>query len=138
MKPTPGSIPGFNDPAAQGPFDAVVSTNDGPAYILHNETPIQNHWLTLRLVGHKSNRDGIGAEVKLVTPKGMQLATVSTAGSYLSASDKRVHFGLGAETSAASIEIRWPSGIVQKLGDVHGDQILQVDEPVAAGTGKSK
>ncbi|PYX31870.1 MAG: RNA-binding protein, partial [Acidobacteria bacterium] len=121
-----------------GRLDAVVSTNDGPAYILHNETPIQNHWLTLRLVGHKSNRDGIGAEVKLVTPKGTQLATVSTAGSYLSASDKRVHFGLGAETSAASIEIRWPSGIVQKLGDVHGDQILQVDEPVAAGTGKSK
>src|SRR5436309_7382419 len=119
-----------------GRLDAVVTTNDGPAYILHNETPTQNHWLTLKLVGHKSNRDGIGAEVKLVTPKGTQLATVSTAGSYLSASDKRVHFGLGTETAAASIEIRWPSGLVQKLKDVRADQILQVDEPASAATQK--
>jgi hypothetical protein len=94
-----------------GRVDAIVTTNDGPAYILHNETSNQNHWLTLRLVGHKSNRDGIGAEVKLVTRKGAQFATVTTAGSYLSASDKRVHFGLGAATTAVSIEIRWPSGV---------------------------
>ena len=121
-----------------GRMDAVVSTNDGPAYILHNETSNQNHWLTLRLVGHKSNRDGIGAEVKLVTGKGAQFATVTTAGSYLSASDKRVHFGLGTETAAASIEIRWPSGVVQKLKDVRADQILQVDEPSPAVTEKGK
>ena len=111
-----------------GRLDAVVSTNDGPAHILHNETPTQNHWLTLELVGHKSNRDAIGAEVKLVTAKGPQFATVSTAGSYLSSSDKRVHFGLGSESSAQSIEIRWPSGIQQTLKNVHADQILQVDE----------
>jgi enediyne biosynthesis protein E4 len=112
-----------------GRIDAVVTTNDGPVYILHNETSNQNHWLTLRLVGHKSNRDGIGAEVKLATSKVTQFSTVTTAGSYLSASDKRVHFGLGTETAAASIEIRWPSGIVQRLKDVRGDQIVQVDEP---------
>src|SRR5882672_9064312 len=106
-----------------GRMDAVVTTNEGPAFILHNETSNQNHWLTLRLVGHKSNRDGIGAEVKLVTSKGSQFATVTTAGSYLSASDKRAHFGLGTETAVTSIEIRWPSGIVQRLKDVHGDQI---------------
>ncbi len=121
-----------------GRLDAVVTTNDGPAYILHNETPTQNHWLTLRLVGHKSNRDGIGAEVKLVTGKGAQFATVSMAGSYLSSSDKRVHFGLGSEVTATSIEIRWPSGIIQKLKDVHGNQILQVDEPSAAVVEKGK
>lgn len=112
-----------------GRLDAVVTTNDGPVHVLHNETASQNHWLLLRLVGHKSNRDAIGAEVKLVTAKGPQFATVSTAGSYLSSSDKRVHFGLGSESVAQSIEVRWPSGILQTLKNVHADQILTVDEP---------
>jgi hypothetical protein len=111
-----------------GRLDAVVTTNDGPAYILHNETATQNHWLTLLLVGHKSNRDAIGAEIKVATAKGPQFAVVTTAASYLSASDKRVHFGLGAEKVAQSVEIHWPSGIVQTLKDVIADQILQVDE----------
>ena len=111
-----------------GRVDAVVTTNDGPAYILHNETPTQNHWLTLLLVGHKSNRDAIGAEIKVATAKGPQFAVVTTAASYLSASDKRVHFGLGAEKVAQSVEIHWPSGIAQTLKDVIADQILQVDE----------
>jgi enediyne biosynthesis protein E4 len=111
-----------------GLVDAVVTTNDGPAYILRNETPTQNHWLTLKLVGHKSNRDGIGAEVKITTSKGSQFETVTTAGSYLSSSDKRVHFGLGADTAAQTVEIRWPSGIVQTLKNVRADQFLQVDE----------
>jgi len=115
-----------------GRLDAVVTTNDGPIHILHNETPTQNHWLLVKLVGHKSNRDAIGAEVKLVTAKGPQFATVSTAGSYLSSSDKRVHFGLGSESAAQSIEIRWPSGITQTLKNIHADQILTVDEPVSA------
>jgi hypothetical protein len=119
-----------------GRVDVVVSTNDGPAHILHNETPAQNHWLTLYLIGHKSNRDAIGAEVKLITAKGSQFATVSTAGSYLSASDKRAHFGLGPETTAKSIEIRWPSGALQKLTNVHADQILQIDEPATGATPK--
>jgi hypothetical protein len=59
----------------------------------------------------------------------MQMTTVTTAGSYLSSSDKRVHFGLGPETSAQKVEIRWPSGILQTLRDVKADQILEVDEP---------
>jgi len=113
-----------------GRIDAVVSTNDGPAHVIRNETKTENHWLTLKLVGHKSNRDAIGAVVKIVTPKGSQYATVSTASSYLSSSDKRVHFGLGSETVAGAVEIHWPSGINQVLKDVHADQIRQVDEPV--------
>jgi hypothetical protein len=110
-----------------GRLDAVVTTNDGPAYVLHNETTTPNHWLTLKLIGHKSNRDAIGAEVTAITPKLKQFATVTTASSYLSASDKRVHFGLGAETSA-EIQIRWPSGTLQMLKNVRADQILQIDE----------
>jgi enediyne biosynthesis protein E4 len=119
-----------------GRVDAVVATNGGPLHIIHNETPTSNHWLTLKLVGHRSNRDGIGAEVKIVTAQGPQWVTATTASSYLSSSDKRVHFGLGSEASAQLVEIRWPSGIVQSLKDVRGDQILQVDEPLAPASSK--
>ncbi len=114
-----------------GREDVVVSTNDGPAYVLHNETETQtpNHWITLALTGHRSNRDAIGAEIKLTTSRGPQWATVSTAGSYLSSSDKRVHFGLGPDSAISAIEILWPSGIKQKLTAVSADQVLHVDEP---------
>jgi hypothetical protein len=121
-----------------GRLDAVVATNDGPAYILHNETSTTNHWLTLNLVGHTSNRDAIGAEVKLTTARSRQLATVTTCGSYLSASDKRVHFGWGTEDVVRSIEIRWPSGVVQTIKDVQADRILQVDEPARGAAEKGK
>lgn len=113
-----------------GRLDAAVTTNDGPAYVLHNEIQPGNHWLLLKLVGHKSNRDAIGAQIKIVTGDGPQYAMVTTAGSYLSSGDKRVHFGLGKQTQVSAIEIRWPSGITQTLKDVRADQILQVDEPV--------
>jgi hypothetical protein len=113
-----------------GRLDAVVTTNDGAVHVLHNETATRNHWILLKLVGHMSNRDAIGAEVTLQTASGPQYATVSTAGSYLSASDKRVHFGLGQENVALKIEIRWPSGIRQTLKDIPADQILQIEELV--------
>jgi hypothetical protein len=113
-----------------GRIDAVVTTNGGPAYVLHNETRTANHWLTVSLVGHRSNRDGIGAEIKLTTSRGSQYVTVSTAGSYLSSSDKRAHLGLGTDTVAKSIEIHWPSGTIQTLQNVPADQLLTVDEPI--------
>jgi hypothetical protein len=116
-----------------GRIDAVVTTNGGPAYILRNETVTANHWITLHLTGHKSNRDGIGAVVKLTTKQGSQWVTATTSSGYLSASDPRVHFGLGDSPQADSIEIRWPSGIVQSLTNVAGDRQIQVDEPTAAG-----
>ena len=119
-----------------GRVDAVVTTNDGPAFILHNEGTSANHWLSLLLIGHKSNRDAIGAEVKLVTAKQSQYAIVTTASSYLSSSDKRVHFGLGSEVTAKEIEIRWPSGIVQTLRNVAADQLLKVEEPPSTETKK--
>jgi hypothetical protein len=115
-----------------GRLDAVVTTNDGSVHILHNQTSTQNHWILLNLIGHQSNRDGIGAEVTIVTNAGSQYATVSTAGSYLSSGDKRVHFGLGQESVVARIEIRWPSGIKQTLNNISADQILSIDEPAAA------
>ncbi len=115
-----------------GRLDAVVATNGGAAHLLHNETATANHWLTVALKGTRSNRDGIGAEIRLVTPHGKQFVTVSTAGSYLSSNDKRAHFGLGGDTAATSLEILWPSGTGQTLHDVKADQVLLVEEPRAA------
>jgi enediyne biosynthesis protein E4 len=124
----------FGDIDNDGRIDAVVTTNDDGLHILHNETVTTNHWLTLKLVGHKTNRDAVGAEVRIKTSAGPQMVIVTTGGSYLSSSDKRVHFGLGTDTKT-NVEIRWPSGIVQTLTDVSADQILQVDEPIGkAGT----
>jgi enediyne biosynthesis protein E4 len=114
-----------------GRIDAVVSTNGGSAHILLNKTVSANHWITLHLTGHKSNRDGIGAVVKLTTAQGSQWVTVTTSSGYLSSSDPRVHFGLGASPAADIIEIHWPSGIVQTLTDVKADRQIQVDEPAA-------
>jgi len=116
-----------------GRIDAVVTTNGGPPHILLNQTPTTNHWITLHLTGHKSNRDGIGALVKLTTAQGSQWVTATTSSSYLSASDPRVHFGMGDSAVASSIEIHWPSGIIQTLTNVKGDQQIQVDEPATAG-----
>jgi enediyne biosynthesis protein E4 len=113
-----------------GKVDAVVTTNDGPAYVLLNETETRNHWITLRLVGVKSNRDAIGAEVRVLTSAGEQFATVTTTGSYESSSDKRLHFGLGSADTIREIEIRWPSGIRQVLTNQRADAILTITEPV--------
>ena len=112
-----------------GRIDAVVSTNGGAAHVLLNKTDTANHWITLHLTGHKSNRDGIGAEVKLTTARGSQWVMATTASGYLSSSDPRIHFGLGDSQVADRIEIRWPSGIVQTLTNVKGDRQIHVDEP---------
>jgi hypothetical protein len=117
-----------------GLMDAVISENGGPAHILLNRTKTANHWIGFKLVGHKSNRDGIGAVIKIETASGPQWYTVTTASSYLSSGDVRAHFGLAAETQVKTVEIRWPSGIVQTLHDVSGGQYLRVDEPAARST----
>ena len=89
-----------------------------------------NHWLMVNTIGTKSNRDGIGARIRVVSPSGLeQHGFVSTAGSYASASDKRVHFGLGRDNFASLVEITWPSGTVQRQERVKADQILTVREP---------
>jgi hypothetical protein len=117
-----------------GRMDAVVSTNGGPIHIVRNETATANHWITLHLTGHKSNRDGIGADIKLTTSHGSQWVTATTSSGYLSSSDPRVHFGLGDSPVVDRIEIHWPSGIVQTLINVKGDRQIQVDEPAFSGT----
>jgi hypothetical protein len=116
-----------------GKLDAVVTSNNGPAWVLVNQTETSNHWITLKLVGVKSNRDAIGAQVRISTEAGNQFAVVSTSGSYQSSSDKRVHFGLGAADSIREIEIRWPSGIRQIISHQKADQIVAITERVGNG-----
>lgn len=111
-----------------GKVDVVVTSNDGPAWVLRNEMPAQNHWITLKMVGTKSNRDGIGARIEIATSAGKQFATVTTSGSYQSSSDKRVHFGLGPASSINRVEIHWPSGAKQVLSNVKVDQLLTITE----------
>ncbi|HUO28674.1 MAG TPA: CRTAC1 family protein [Bryobacteraceae bacterium] len=119
----------FGDLDNDGQIDVVVSCLDGQPMVLHNQGSA-NHWLTVNTIGTVSNRDGIGARLHLVSSSGAnQYATVSTGGSYFSANDKRVHFGLGQEHSVRMLEITWPSGIVQKLENPAVDRILTVREP---------
>ena len=120
----------FGDLDNDGRIDVVLSVLNGPAKILHNVSDNANHWILLRLVGTKSNRMGIGAQIRLVAQNGsVQWNEATTAVGYASSSDPRVHFGLGQNKRISSIEIRWPSGITQTLRDVIADQVLTVTEP---------
>ena len=120
----------FGDLDGDGRVDVVVSAIGEPAAILYNVTADAGHWLDLRLQGTKSNRDGLGATVKLTRASGrLQYNHATTSVGYASSSDKQVHFGLGADRSAREIEIRWPSGATQVLRDVPADQVLEVKEP---------
>ncbi len=110
-----------------GRLDILVLSCDGPAELWRNETPTNNHFLTLKLIGKRSNRDGIGAMV-IVKAGGLTMRTrVRSGSSYLSQSDLRAHFGLGM-AGTADVEIHWPSGVVDKLKQVAGDQIRTVRE----------
>jgi hypothetical protein len=121
----------FADLDDNGYVDALVSCL-GEKFVLLKNGGGENHWLTVNTVGTRSNRDGIGARIRLVMQSGMeQHGIVSRAGSYLSSSDKRVHFGLGQDREVRLLEITWPSGTIQKLTAVKADQILTVREPAS-------
>ena len=120
----------FGDLDGDGRVDAVVTALGAPAELWHNESAA-GHWLELRLVGTKSNRDGIGAVVKLEqasTPWQKQWNHATTAYGYASASAGPLHFGLGPATTVDRVEIRWPSGTLQVLEKVPADQVLTVRE----------
>jgi enediyne biosynthesis protein E4 len=120
----------FGDLNNDGFMDVAINCNDGKAVILRNQGGNGNHWLLVNTIGSKSNRDGVGAKLRAVSESGQeQYAMVSTASSYMSASDKRVHFGLGKDKQVRLLEIGWPSGIVQRLERIRADQILTVREP---------
>ena len=119
----------FGDFNNDGFEDIAINCNDQPAALLKNGGDA-NHWLIVNTFGVKSNRDGIGAQLHLVTGDGReQYGEVTTASSYLSASDKRVYFGLGNSSEVKLLEIAWPSGIKQRLTGIKADRVLTVREP---------
>jgi tetratricopeptide (TPR) repeat protein len=124
----------FGDLDNDGDIDAVVSDYDGPVHLLLNQGGNRNHWIALDLQGTKSNRDAIGAKVTLTAGDGkVQYGAVSTAGSYLSANDRRVFFGLGTQTSIKELRIRWPSGTEQVVEQPAADHFLKVVESSSNG-----
>jgi len=132
IQPAPRAHRGcaFGDFDNDGRVDVVVTSLNEPAELLHNVSEPRLHWLDLLLTGTRSNRDAIGAVIRLTTPSGLtQTNHVTTSVGYASSSSRRVHFGLGKETRAARVEIHWPSGATQTLEGVKADQLLKVTEP---------
>ncbi|PYT58121.1 MAG: hypothetical protein DMG35_18710 [Acidobacteria bacterium] len=118
----------FGDCDNDGDMDIlIVNLNDRPT-LLRNDGGNRKHWVTLRLVGTKSNRDAIGARVRITAGRLVQTAEVRSGGSFMSNNDIRLHFGLGQETRIQSLEVRWPSGLVEKSEDLRADQFLRITE----------
>jgi hypothetical protein len=112
-----------------GDLDLAMSTNHGPAYLFRNNGGNGNNWIHLNLQGTKSNRDGIGAVVRIDSPVGKQWQTVHSGSSYCSQSELGLTFGLGKDTKANTIDVEWPSGQKQRLSNVPARQYLTITEP---------
>jgi hypothetical protein len=120
----------FGDYDNDGDVDIFVSDSDTPhCTLLRNDGGNANHWLSIRTVGTRGNRDGIGARIRVSAGGLTQVKEVRSTYGYLGANDLRVHFGLGRQAQADRIEIRWPGGAVQVLEKVAADQFLTVREP---------
>ena len=119
----------LGDLNGDGLVDVVVNALNAPSEIWMNRSPGEHHWLEIKLQGTRSNRDGIGTRIKIVSTGGPQFDHKSTAAGYASSSAAPIHFGLGKDKIVNVIEIRWPSGTVQTLKEVPADQVLTVKEP---------
>ncbi len=130
----------YGDIDHDGDLDILITTNHGPAYLFRNDGGNQNNWLCIRTSGTKSNRDGIGAVVRVDSPSGKQWNYVRSGSSYCSSVDMALTFGLGKDTKVTSVEIEWPSGTRQKLSNVAVNQFLKVDEEkgIVAQSGPGK
>jgi len=112
----------------RGRQDLLITNLDGSPVLLRNEAPSPGHWLRIKTVGTKSNRDGFGARIEVTAGGSTRYAEVRAGSSFESSSDPRLHFGLGAATKVDSIVIRWPSGQVDKLGPEDADQEIVARE----------
>jgi hypothetical protein len=125
----------FADFDNDGRIDAAVTSLNQPIELWMNRSPMQ-HWLQLKLKGTRSNASALGAKVTCRSGQRTQVAFVANSVGYASASDLRVHFGLGDERKA-SLEIHWPSGTVQEMKDVPCDQPLQIEESLLPNPGNA-
>ena len=113
-------------------MSAVISNMNAAPSLLVNQFRNPNHWIAIRTVGTKSNRDGIGARVSVKTANRVLVDEVRSGSSYVSNSDMRVHFGLGSAARIEWVEMRWPSGLVEKFADLAVDAIHTVKEGTGA------
>ena len=118
----------FGDLDNDGDLDIVITTNGGPAYLYRNDGGNRNHWLRVRTVGTKSNRDGLGAVVRVTSAGGKQWAMVRSGSSYCSQSQMAPTFGLGADKVVQTLEVEWPSGVRQQFANVPVNQVVTVEE----------
>src|SRR4029077_9731384 len=118
----------FGDIDNAGDVDVVINNLDGPAQVLRNDGGNANNSILIKLIGVKSNRDGVGARVKVVAGNLTQIDEVHSGDSYLSQSDLRLHFGLEKATKIDSVEVHWPSGAVDKVAGVGVNRILSIKE----------
>lgn len=120
----------FGDLDNDGRVDMVVTSLGSAVKVFHNVSQNKNHWVLIKLMGTRSNRMGLGAQIHITAEDGSeQWNEATTAVGYSSASDSRVHFGLGGNARIKEMEIRWPSGVRQTLHGVMGDRIVTVEEP---------
>jgi enediyne biosynthesis protein E4 len=118
----------YADVDNDGDLDVLITTNHGPAYLFRNDGGNRNRWLRVRTVGTRSNRDGIGAVVRVTSAGGRQWSMVRSGSSYCSQSELVQTFGLGHDGEVSELEIDWPSGQVQRLGRVAANQTVTVEE----------
>jgi hypothetical protein len=118
----------YADIDRDGDLDLLITTNHGPAYLYRNDLGSGNHWINVRTVGSKSNRDGIGAVVRIESRSGKQWNTVRSGSSYCSQSDLALTFGLGADTMVSALEVEWPSGAKQRFTNLTTNQFVTIDE----------
>lgn len=118
----------YGDYDRDGDLDLVITTNHGPAYLFRNDGGNRNRWISIRTVGTKSNRDGIGAVIRIESASGKQWRMVHSGSSYCSQSDLALTFGLGQDPVVKSIEIEWPSGLKERFTNIKPNQFLTAVE----------
>ena len=128
MKPMVGRGAAYGDIDNDGDWDLLVTTSNGPAYLFRNDGGNRNTWIKIQLAGQKSNRDGIGAQIRITSALGTQTQTVKSGSSYCSQSELTAIFGINNDAIIKTIEVKWPSSAVSTRKNVKPNQHIRIEE----------